>query len=375
MEQSAIQNSNALINNTLSHASGGGNSLPRSSRSFGLDLVRAFAIFAVVGGHFFSIHTAFRSTPMAGLSMLIQAAAQSILSCGVPLFIMLTGYLNINKSISRKYYSGIWRVLIAYLFFSVLTLVFRRYVMGEELTIIKAGQSIFAFSSFMYAWYIEMWIGLFLLIPFLNILYKGLDSQKHKQILILTLTALTFLPFFTNRYGMELTPDFWRGIYPLTFYYIGAYIREYQPRPRRLPAIAIVLAIAFIPGLFTMVALPGHTVVQILGDCFGIFGATLSVIVFLLLYKVSCHNSMITNSVYWISLLSLDMYLCCYMFDALLYPWFKERYFVDQSSFGLYFFIIVPMVLLLAFVLSLVKRVLFNSISKVAVSKTKPIGA
>jgi hypothetical protein len=307
--------------------------------------------------------------------MLIQAAAQSILSCGVPLFIMLTGYLNVNKSISRKYYSGIWRVLIAYLFFSVLTLVFRRYVMGEELTILKAVQSIFAFSSFMYAWYIEMWIGLFLLIPFLNILYKGLDSQKHKQILILTLTALTFLPIFTNRYGMELTPDFWRSIYPLTFYYIGAYIREYQPRPRRLPAIAIVLAIAFIPGLFTMVALPGHTVVQILGDCFGIFGAALSVIVFLLLYKVSCHNSMITNSVYWISLLSLDMYLCCYMFDALLYPWFKERYFVDQSSFGLYFFIIVPMVLLLAFVLSLVKRVLFNSISKVAISKTKPIGA
>lgn len=312
---------------------------------------------------------------MVGLSMLIQAAAQSILSCGVPLFIMLTGYLNINKSISRKYYSGIWRVLIAYLFFSVLTLVFRRYVMGEELTIIKAVQSIFAFSSFMYAWYIEMWIGLFLLIPFLNILYKGLDSQKHKQILILTLTALTFLPFFTNRYGMELTPDFWKGIYPLTFYYIGAYIRDYQPRPRRLPAIAIVLAIAFIPGLFTMVALPGHTVVQILGDCFGIFGAALSVIVFLLLYKVSCHNSMITNSVYWISLLSLDMYLCCYVFDALLYPWFKKQYFVDQSSFGLYFFIIVPMVLLLAFVLSLVKRVLFNSISKVAVSKTKPIGA
>lgn len=312
---------------------------------------------------------------MAGLSMLIQAAAQSILSCGVPLFIMLTGYLNINKSINRKYYSGIWRVLTAYLFFSVLTLVFRRYVMGEELTILKALQSIFAFSSFMYAWYIEMWIGLFLLIPFLNIMYKGLDSKKHKQILIFTLAALTFLPFFTNRYGMELTPDFWKGIYPLTFYYIGAYIREYQPHPHRFQATVLLLVIAFIPGLFTMIALPGHTVVQILGDCYGIFGATLSVIVFLLLYKVTCHNSMVSNAICWISLLSLDMYLCCYMFDALLYPWFKEQYFSDQSSFGLYFFIIVPAVLLMSVMLSLVKRILFSSISKITILKTKSICA
>lgn len=286
---------------------------------------------------------------------------------------MLTGYLNINKSINRNYYSGIWRVLIAYLFFSILTLVFRRYVMGEELSILKAIQSIFAFSSFMYAWYIEMWIGLFLLIPFLNILYKGLDSQKHKKVLILTLTALTFLPFFTNRYGMQLTPGFWKGMYPLTFYYIGAYIREYKPRPRRLPTIALLLAIAFIPGLFTMIALPGHTVVQILGDCYGIFGAALSIMVFLLLYNISCHNYLITNVIYWISLLSLDMYLCCYMFDALLYPWFKEQFFLDQSSFGFYFFIIVPVVLLMSAALSLVKRILFSSVSRIAIHKAQPM--
>lgn len=61
------------------------------------------------------------------------------------------------------------------------------------------------------------------------------------------------------------------------------------------------------------------------------------------------------------------------MFDAMLYPWFKEQYFVDQSSFGLYFFIIVPVVLMMAFVLSLAKSLLFSSIYKIAISRIKPI--
>ena len=51
---------------------------------------------------------------------------QTFTLIGVPLFLMLTGYLNINKTdVNRKYYKGIWRVLIAYLVFSVLTIAVR----------------------------------------------------------------------------------------------------------------------------------------------------------------------------------------------------------------------------------------------------------
>lgn len=71
MEQSIAQDSKSLSHSELSSKKGGYR--PRSGRSFGLDLVRFFTIFAVVGGHFFSLHTAFRLTPMVGLSMLIQA--------------------------------------------------------------------------------------------------------------------------------------------------------------------------------------------------------------------------------------------------------------------------------------------------------------
>lgn len=44
-----------------------------------------------------------------------------------------------------------------------------------------------------------------------------------------------------------------------------------------------------------------------------------------------------------ISKLSLDMYLCCYIFDALWYPIFKERWYENQGQFGVFFFAIVPL--------------------------------
>lgn len=303
---------------------------------------------------------AFRETTMTGVSMALQSLAGSVLASGVPLFIMLTGYLNINKTISKKYYFGIWRVLIAYLFFSLLTMIFRHYAMGDPLSILSAVKKILDFSSFLYGWYIEMWIGLFLMIPFLNILYKGIETRRHKQILVLTLASLSFLPIFTNRYGQHPLPDFWISLYPLAFYFVGSYIREYRPKTSKFRSLLIVVAIGIIPPLFTMIAIPGHTQISILGDCFGIFGAISGILIFMMLYDVECRNTIATKIIYWISLLSLDIYLCCYIFDSMAYPWFKERYFVDQSTFGIYFFIIVPIVLFGAFGLSLVKRMIFS---------------
>lgn len=359
MEEIIQSNSKPLIFNKI--RDGGGNTISTiPSRSFGLDLTRVFAIFAVIGGHFFSIHTDFRSSPMDDMSMFIQSMAQSILNCGVPLFIVLTGYLNINKIISRKYYSGIWRVLLAYLIFSIVTLIFRHTAMGESITLVSGIKSILNFSSFMYAWYIEMWIGLFLLIPFLNILYKGIGNKRHKQLLISTLAVMTFLPIFTNRYDQHILPAFWTSIYPLSFYYIGSYIREYRPEINKWFGLGIILAIGALPGFFTMLAAPGHSQIHILGDCFGIFGAIEAVLIFIILYDLNYQNYVVSRIIYWISLLSLDMYLCCYIFDVIVYPWFKDRYFVDQSSFGIYFFIIVPIVMLGAFTLSLIKRMFFS---------------
>ena len=179
-----------------------------SKRICGLDIIRVCAIFFVIAGHFFSLNTSFKNVPFTGISMFIQGMMHSVFMVGVPLFIMLTGYLNINKQPTKKYYKGMIRVLVAYVIFSILTIAFRKFYLGENLSLVQWGLKIFNYSAIPYAWYIEMWIGLALLTPFLNYLWKAIPSLKEKLLLIVSLFVMTSLPDLCNRYGMYVFPAY-----------------------------------------------------------------------------------------------------------------------------------------------------------------------
>ena len=43
--------------------------------------------------------------------MFLQAMSIPLFMTGVPLFLLLTGYLNANKTVSKRYYKGCIRVL------------------------------------------------------------------------------------------------------------------------------------------------------------------------------------------------------------------------------------------------------------------------
>lgn len=283
--------------------------------------------------------------------------------CGVPLFIMLTGYLNINKKISRQYFYGGFRVLISYLFFSIITVLFRELYMHQHESIITWIHEILKFSAIPYAWYIEMWIGLFLLTPFLNKLYHGIESRRHKKLLIVILSIITFLPFLINRYGLHIIPGYWSNIYPLAFFYIGAYIREYNPIIRKPILIAIIMILAMINGTVTAIVGNGGNIIQIAGDSYGLLGAICSVAMFLSLYNLRSQSPALAKIASAISIASLDMYLCCFIMDQLVYPWFKERFFTDQSQFGAWFFVIIPILVAGAFIIAYCKDMLFKGVT------------
>jgi surface polysaccharide O-acyltransferase-like enzyme len=325
------------------------------SRIVGLDLLRSCAILFVISVHFFTTHTPFNNSLFEGGSLFLQAMGYFFFGMGVPLFLLLTGYLNTKKMVSFKYYKGGIRVLISYVLFSIITILFRKYYLDETDSWLQWGNKILGFSAIPYAWYIEMWIGLFLLVPFLNILYKNIPSQKQKLLFIGTLYIMTALPDLLNRYGMHFVPGSWKQCYPLTFYFIGSYIHEYKPDINKKIAWLSILGMCLINPVFNCLFVKDHTLIRIVGDPFGVFGTILAVLFFLIMYRWDCKSNRIRRIVGKISLLSLDMYLCCYIFDALFYPYFKVHYFVNQSQFGIYFFIIVPIIFCCSYILAWLK--------------------
>ena len=352
-----------MIYSHLAKPTGGGEKpLPAAgatARNTGIDIVRCFAIMCVLCVHF-SLNTRFYASEVNSVSMFLQSTFRTLFLMGVPLFLMLTGYLNINKRVERRYYYGCIRVLLSYLFIALIVVAYRIYCLGEVRPWWQWVSRITSFRADPYAWYIAMWIGLFILTPLLNIWWRGLETRRSRQILIATLFCVVCIPIAINRHGSRLIPDYWSEIYPLLYYFMGAYIREYRPRiPKRTLAI-IVAAICLVNPVVNALLIHGRPQWLIVSQVCGIGAAILAPTVFMLLYDIEVKSSALKKCFMHVSLLSLDMYLISYIADNTLYPYFMERWYVNQSQFGAFFFVIVPLVFVSSFAFSWIKMRLFR---------------
>lgn len=329
-----------------------------NSRQAGIDILKSFAIFSIIAQHFFTLQTPFLHTEYKGLSMLIQGVAMEFFLIGVPLFVAITGYLNANKTISKQYYRNILKVLIPYLLISIIFIFAKKYLFGETITIRNAVGDILRFNAIPYGWYIEMWIGLYLLAPFFNTLFNNIQSKRNAIILLITLALLTILPTATNRFGFHLLPGFWTSLWPLLCYYIGAYIRKYQPTVKSAHLIAFIIICCSIEPLLNIVLFPGHDYVFVIGSSLLLYPVMAAFLI--LLYKADVKNKPLKAILAKTSDLTLYTYLICALFDMLLYPVFLKHY-ESQQQFGLYFLIIVPIL----FALSSLASLIFDCLIKV----------
>lgn len=127
------------------------------------------------------------------------------------------------------------------------------------------GFGILSFEAAKYSWYVNMYIGLFLFIPYLNKMYNGLESQKEKRNLIFTMLLLSGIPEVLNsvRFSLPWTmiyndpseflavfPNWWSNIYPITFYFIGAYLSDYPLKFSKKTTLCLSFAAMIIIGTY-----------------------------------------------------------------------------------------------------------------------------
>ncbi len=237
-----------------------------NKRNSALDITRIVALFSVIGVHFF-LNSGYYSSPMLGSRMLVLTIARCGFMICVPLFLMLTGYLMNRKVWSKKYYLGIIKTLAVYLLASLACLIYKGCVLGQSFTLFSGTMHILNFSASNYAWYIEMYIGLFLLIPFLNTMWLGLDGKKARGALVVTLIVLTCVPTVLNIWNFttdgwfltpylskeysKIMPSWWTMIYPFTYYFLGAYFREYPVKLNKRVNLMLLFVSVVISGMFS----------------------------------------------------------------------------------------------------------------------------
>ena len=222
------------------------------NRESGIDLLRCIGLLFVVGVHSF-LNNGFYIEPQTGVLMWGANSFRWLFFCCNGIFMMLTGYLKSTKPWDRKYYRSLVPILISYLLTCVLSFPVRHFLLGERLTLLQWLNKIVTFAN--YGWYVEMYIGLFLLSPLVNLALEHMTEPKQLLLAAGTLAGLTALPSIT---ALNIIPDYWTSLYPVTYYVIGAVIRRLQPKLPRWICFGGVALLAMGLGFATLITSPKY---------------------------------------------------------------------------------------------------------------------
>lgn len=305
-------------------------------RDLNADLIRCVAVFSVLSVHFL-LRTGFYGVPVEGTEMLVMCMYRSLFMVCVPLSMILTGYLMWRKTLNRRYYKGIVKTLEVYVMASIVCLWFKKYMLGETVTLKDSILGILDFDAANYAWYVEMYIGLFLIIPFLNLMYHGLKTQREKKILLLTMMALTMLPKLVNNFDLTtegwwlspaiseeydpIVPGFFTAMYPITYYFIGAYLREYDWKISRKLNLFLLILMVGLFGVYNYYRSYGAVFVWSSNSTWGGENLVTAVLLFTLLLHLHPERWpwLVQKILVYLSGISLGVFLLSWVSDQIVY--------------------------------------------------------
>ena len=281
-------------------------------RESGIDLLRCVALLFVVGVHSFLYNGFYYEDQVGALMWAADSARWLCYSCNC-LFMMLTGYLKSTKSWSKGYYRSLVPILMGYLLCCAVSFPIRHFLLGEQLSFIEWLMKLVTFAN--YGWYVEMYIGLFLLSPFINIVLEKMKSPGQYAGFAGTMLFLTALPSITD---FDIIPDYWVALYPITMYVLGAGIRRFRPNvPAWLAAVSALATVCGM-GLVSLLCTDGD-----FGEGFsqgyGGFWVTLTGLsVFLAVYQVRLGKTL-APAVRWMAGGCFEGFLLSRLFDVWVY--------------------------------------------------------
>ena len=341
-------------------------------RKLNIDLLKCIAIVFVVGVHFF-LHTNYYGQSFTFKSIFLSSFIWMILMTCVPLFIMTTGYLMKDKTYSEDYFIKLLPVIGIYALTAAVYTFFDMRVVNEEY-LGKLFENIFSFSH--YAWYVNLYIGLYMLIPFLNAGFNSLTSRKNQVVVLGILVLFTIVPptlSLLNKNEQNfmilphIIPDYWKGLWPITYYLLGAFLAS-SKKKSSFKELVFVIFILDILSVFGLAAISETT----FGIEYGVLPVFLlsSLIFYSVIHlKVSIKNEWLQRVVLFISKNTLPIYLLSVIGDYYWYPKMVEKWgdFTNIfSRFPLIVIFLLIQAILMTFILNTLLKFIKTIIPKFA---------
>lgn len=321
------------------------------NRVYQIDVLKVMAIFFVISVHFL-LNTGFYDIDIQSFSASLGIILRLIFITSVPLFIIATGFLMGTKKLSDKYIAKILRVIILYVLVSMIDWLTQTLVFQNDLSMQDALLGLLDFSTDSYSWYVEMYIGLYLLIPLLNAAWHYDLSKQYHIYIIMVSTILFFLPSLFNGLG-KILPDWWTNAYPIGYYYVGLYFKTYLEEIKKISTKRLLIWSVSIFGMISFLSLIDNYgrifAWTDANDYMGYQPFLVAILISLLILKkgqpkktTKFHNLLIL-----LSNMTLTIYLFSDLTDSLIYHYFNRLVPNVASRFAW-----APVIVLLSFTLA-----------------------
>ena len=341
------------------------------TRNINCDFLRIIALLFVISVHSL-LYIGFYDTVNDGPTMILLNIARCLFITCVPIFMILSGYLMSKKEFNRKYLQKIIRIISTYFLCSLMCIIAVYFIENQEMLPLKDYFfQILSFKAAPYSWYVNMYLGLFLLIPFLNILWNNLKGQKPKQYLIVILFIIGILPNSINifnfdslnwwlepsssRLYQQLIPDYWATTtYIILYYFIGCYLKEYKLKLSIKKNIVFLLTFIIIFGLFNYYrnfnalfewgSYVGYSSIEVVIT-------TILFVNLILNFKINIKSKKILDFIGKISYLTFGAYLLSAIFDRYFYPILQSHTNTLIQRIP-YLFLLIPVIFIFSLLLS-----------------------
>ncbi len=324
-------------------------------REVGGDIARTVAVILVPLVHFFGL-TYYYSTEFSE-EMIFPTAIRWLGVCAVPLFMIISGYFKVNAKISKKHYFTIIPLIFTHIFISCIRIWVDYKFHNENVDASYIADKLLYFN---YGWYIRLYIGMLLLMPFFNIAYKSIGDKWKKEVFILTLVGLNALGPLT----FNVVPSSWLILYVFGYYIIGCYLSEYKVNVNPIFALMAFCGLLAVISVSTYLHCQGTVFdwnfvgYQSNSGYSSMITVFLSMLIMVMCLDIDFKFRPLRYIFKAVSLVSLEMYLFSQMFDGFIYKEIIENNVPFMDSFN-NIIRLVGTCILLSFCASWIKKLIF----------------
>lgn len=324
----------------------------QSKRESWADLTRIIATFLIILVHTSGIYRT------SNLNYLSSLSYSTLGYLGAPLFLILSGYLLLNKKedLISFFKKRINKILLPWVSWSLILTIFQIYSTNQSITLFigEFKKSLQAF------WFLPLLVCLYLLTPFLRNLLQ--NSSKKEVFLMLSawFLAFSFLPYSLNSQAFPYAAD--NGLVRQTFEFIGFYIfgyylflisKEKIDKYFYLTAFFILIISTIVLAHLVEIKNINLQIVHYFSPTIVLAAMSLSIFLLTFLKRIRLPNKT-RNIITQISSMSLGIYL---LHDVVLSKIIKGYVFVSPNNFYAGFINALFIMLISIFILYVIGKI------------------